>query len=144
MCKDRASIEVAGKKVECITAVTKSGDEVMLDNLNYSISIANADNIDYLYAVWVPKYSIAKSVWTVVSVLLAIVGMLLLAVSGALDIKKLQDYAPPSPVTIVTHITVTITQTPSTSISLQFVTQAAFDNFRERRRHKSTTDIIVV
>jgi hypothetical protein len=79
--------------------------------------------------------------------------MLSLALSGVLDIKKIQghypakallmeDYAPLSPVTIVTH-TVTITQTPSTFVSFECVTQAAFDKFRGRRRHKSTTDLLV-
>jgi hypothetical protein len=29
----------------------------MLDESNFSIAIANADNIDYLYADWVPKVS---------------------------------------------------------------------------------------
>ena len=62
----------------------------------------------------------AKSIWTVVRVLVAIVGALLLCLSGVLDIQKIrghypakallmEDYAPPSPATTVTH-TVTITR----------------------------------
>jgi hypothetical protein len=128
--------------------VNKNGDEVKLNDLNFSIAIENADDIDHLYAVWVPKvsyitrfrlplYSMAKSIWTMVRVLVAIVGALFLCLSGVLDILKIQghypakallmeDYAPPSPATTVTH-TVTITRPASTSIPFQFATQAALE-----------------